>query len=188
MNIFFHFNGFFLGVGVNFKPLIRILTCVSVWHVLDKLMTLGWIIVYLFDWCGLPAVLETKNYLRLRHLIVDLHLSLVWGTITVWLCHLCSVSSFLIGSITTTSNVLFLTCFEGQLNLPILCLFSLSLCWFLNSAGVGYSSTLSFFGSWTNYFSCFIKVCKLQFFTRKGGSLLIFLHLFIWLYCQYMYV
>ena len=31
---------FLLGVGMNFKPLLKTLTCVSVMHVLDKFMTL----------------------------------------------------------------------------------------------------------------------------------------------------
>ena len=71
---------FLFGVGVNFKPLVKLKTptCLSVRHVLDKFMTLGWIIVCLFDWCELHPVSEAKNYLCLRHLIVDLYLSLVY--------------------------------------------------------------------------------------------------------------
>ena len=70
---------FLLGVGVNFKPLLKTLTCVSARHVLDKFMTLGWIIVRLFDWCELYPVRETKNYLCLCHLIVDFYLPLVYS-------------------------------------------------------------------------------------------------------------
>ena len=138
---------FLLEVGVKFKPLLKTLTCVSVRHVLHKFMTLGWIIVCLFDLCELHPVREIKNYLRLRHLIVDLHLPLVYQVLlqfdfVVFLLFF----SFLIGSITTTSKVvLFFCCFEGQLNFPKLCLFFLWLCWFLDSAGVGYSSPLSIF-------------------------------------------
>ena len=76
----------------------------------------------------------------------SLSVSCVSGTITVWLCRLSSVSSFLVGSTTTTSNVvLFFCCFEGRLNFSNLCLFFLLLCWFLDSAGVGHSSSLSLF-------------------------------------------
>ena len=67
---------FLLGLGVNFKPLLKTPTCVPVRYLLDKVTTLGLIIVCLFDWCELHPVCETKNYLRLRHLIVNLYLPL----------------------------------------------------------------------------------------------------------------
>ena len=84
-----------LVVGLNFKSLLKILTWISVRDVLDKFMTLGWIIVCLFDWCKLHPVHKTKYYLRFRHLIVNLHLSLMYQVLlqfnfVVFLLFLCS--------------------------------------------------------------------------------------------------
>ena len=64
----------------------------------------------------------------------------VLGTVTVWPCYLSSVSSFLIGLI---SKVFLL--FWGTNAFPKFKLFFLWLCWFLESAGVGYSFYLSYF-------------------------------------------
>ena len=115
-------------VIVNFKPLLKTLTCVSIRHVLDKFMTLGSIIVCLFDWCELHPVHEIKNYLRLRHLIVDIHLSLMYQVLLQF-----DFVAFLLYIFLPYIKCCFaFCCFEGRLNLPNLCLFKfLLLCWFL---------------------------------------------------------
>ena len=97
MNFFFYFNSVSSWVGVNFKPLLKTLTYVSARRVLDKFMLLGWIIVCLFDWCELHPIRETKNYLRLRHLIVDVHLSLVYHLLLQFDLVVFLLSSFVCG-------------------------------------------------------------------------------------------
>ena len=54
------------GVGVNFKPLLKIWICEGVKLTLDKFRTLGWIISSFFDWLSLLVDHEEKHYL-LQH-------------------------------------------------------------------------------------------------------------------------
>ena len=51
------------GVGVNFKPLLKIWICEGVKLTLDKFGTLGWIISSFFGWLSLLLRYEEKNYL-----------------------------------------------------------------------------------------------------------------------------
>ena len=51
------------GVGVNFKPLLKIWICEGVKLTLDKFRTLGWIISSSFGWLSLHLGHEEINYL-----------------------------------------------------------------------------------------------------------------------------
>ena len=79
-----HVKLFLLGVGVNFKPLLEALSFVSLRHVLDKCITLGWIIVCLI---GVRCTLLVKlNIICIFTISFDCwspFVSCVSGTITV---------------------------------------------------------------------------------------------------------
>ena len=80
---------FLLGVGVNFKPLLKTLTCVSVRHVLHNFRTLGWIIVCLFDWCDYNLSVKQKI----------ICVCTIWLLIFMWFsscCFPCAQSSFIL--------------------------------------------------------------------------------------------
>ena len=50
------------GIGVNFKPLLKIWICEGVKLTLDKFRTLGWIISSFFGWLSLLLDHEEKNH------------------------------------------------------------------------------------------------------------------------------
>ena len=119
--------------------------CVFVRHGLDKFITLGWIIVCLFDWCGLHPFGETKNYLYLHFTIWLLISSCLLCIGYYYSLTLLSFFCFLIPDWFDFKCFFAFLLFWGTNAFPQFKLVFLWLCWFLESAGVGYSFYLSYF-------------------------------------------